>query len=94
MVESFVVCGVYSLCHTQPQRSGVAHLEFSVLRLLVETVAEDAGLSGTVSLWYERRSSDALRVPPAHRAGCVIQVSRFLCHAAQHSPGTWNGGRG
>ena len=36
---------------TQLKCSGVVHLKFSVLHVLVETVAEDAGLSGTVSPW-------------------------------------------
>ena len=40
---------MFSLCHTQFERSGVVHLEFTVLHVLIETVAEDAGLSGTVS---------------------------------------------
>ena len=42
---------VDSPCHMQLERSGVAHLEFSVLHVLVETVADDAGLSGTASPW-------------------------------------------
>ena len=44
-----MVCGLHSLRHMQWGRSGVAHLEFSVLHVLVETVANDAGLSGIAS---------------------------------------------
>ena len=51
MGEVFVVCSVYPLRHTQLERSGVVHLEFSVLHVLVETVAENVRLSSTVSPW-------------------------------------------
>ena len=39
------------MCHTPEERSGVAHLEFSVLHVSVEIVAVDTGLSSTASLW-------------------------------------------
>ena len=42
MGKVFVVCAVYALRHTELERSGVVHLEFSVLHVFVKTVAEDA----------------------------------------------------
>ena len=48
---SLRVCGVM-LCHTPEERSGAAHLEFSVLHVFVEGVAVDAGLSSTASPWW------------------------------------------
>ena len=49
MGELFVVCALHLPCHMQVEHSGVAHLEFSVLHVLTEAVAVDAGLSHTAS---------------------------------------------
>ena len=73
-------CGGYSLCPTRLGRSGVAHPEVSVLHVLVETVAEGAGLSGTVSPWCLpshglHRHLSTLRVPLASKCSIGPGIS-------------------
>ena len=67
---------------------------FPQVNLCISIAMEHKQVRPTVRRFGAQASGQCcmtVRVPPAHRARCVIQVSWVRGHAAQHSPGTWNG---